>query len=405
MSTSSDRPLRVAHFTLGRCNPESANGVDKTVYHLARTQAALGHPVAVFSLTDKAPLPIPGVTVCATPPVKIPLPFLTGRGRDLFIGRAPWNVPSRLVERITDWRPDVLHLHFVHVPPNVFLTRRLSPAVPYCVTIHGALSRDAQRRNRWTKQIFKLLFERKYLERAAFLHAISEEDVRGLQHYGIANRTVLAPNGIDLESLPTTFDHAALHRVDGRLQGRRVFLYLGRLDPQQKGLDLLLRAFAVSRTNDAALVLVGPDWRGAQRDLEALARSLGVSDSVVFAGPAFGKRKTDFLRAADVFVHPSRWEAGVPFSVLEAAALQRPCLLSEAADPGRILDRGGAALSVAPTVEGIAAALSQMSAMSSDTLRAIGSRAREVVTATFSWPRTATILLEAYRTHAVTLRG
>ena len=58
-----NRPLRIAHFILGRCNPDSANGVDQAVYHFARTQAALGHPVAVFSLTEKPALPIPGVTV------------------------------------------------------------------------------------------------------------------------------------------------------------------------------------------------------------------------------------------------------------------------------------------------------------------------------------------------------
>jgi len=33
--------MRVIHVLLGRCNPESASGVDKTVYHLARHRAAL----------------------------------------------------------------------------------------------------------------------------------------------------------------------------------------------------------------------------------------------------------------------------------------------------------------------------------------------------------------------------
>ncbi|CAM3384835.1 hypothetical protein [Rhodothermus bifroesti] len=33
--------MRIAHVLLGRCNPDSANGVDKTVYPLARHQALL----------------------------------------------------------------------------------------------------------------------------------------------------------------------------------------------------------------------------------------------------------------------------------------------------------------------------------------------------------------------------
>ena len=52
--------MRIAHVLLGRCNPDSANGVDKTVYHLARHQAALGAEVAVFSLTAKEPLTVFG---------------------------------------------------------------------------------------------------------------------------------------------------------------------------------------------------------------------------------------------------------------------------------------------------------------------------------------------------------
>jgi len=55
--------MRIAHVLLGRCNPDSANGVDKTVYYLAHHQASLGSQVAVFSLTVKEPIPIPGAEV------------------------------------------------------------------------------------------------------------------------------------------------------------------------------------------------------------------------------------------------------------------------------------------------------------------------------------------------------
>jgi glycosyltransferase involved in cell wall biosynthesis len=131
-----------------------------------------------------------------------------------------------------------------------------------------------------------------------------------------------------------------------------------------------------------------------------MARSLGI-DVVVFAGPAFGQRKIDLVRSTDVFVHTSRWEAGVPFSVLEAAALERPCLLTTAVDPGLTLQRTGAALVVAPTIDAIAAGLREMSAKSPSALRAMGRRAREVVTSEFSWSRTAGIIVDAYRAHAV----
>ena len=377
----SQRPLRVAHFTVGRCRLDSANGVGQAVYHLTRSQAALGHQVAVFSLTPKTGIPIPGVKVST------------------YKARSPLRVPKRLVAEIVEWRPDVLHLHSVHVPANVLLAWRLSSTIPYCVTIHGGLSPVAQKRNRWMKRIFRLVVERRYLERAAFLHAISELDVQGLERYGVTNTTVIAPNGIDVEALSPLPDTNHTE-VDERLRGKRIFLFLGRLDTEVKGLDVLLRAFAASRPKDAMLVLVGPDWRGGQRELETLASSLGIVDTVVFAGAAFGTRKIDFLSSADVLVHPSRTEAGVPFSVLEAAALGRPALLTAAADPTGVLRRGGAAVMVEPTVESMTSALRELNAMSRQVLREMGARARELVAREFSWTRTVNILSDAYRTHA-----
>ena len=165
-------------------------------------------------------------------------------------------------EQISEWRPDVLHLHFVHIPTNVFLARRLSPPIPYGVTINGGLSPVAQRRRRWMKRAFKILFEREYFSRAAFLHAISDQDVQGLRSYGVTKNVIVAPNGIDVEPLPATFDDTAFAQLDDRLRGRRIFFYLGRIDPEQKGLDLLLQAFAACRPSNSALVTCWPQLAG-----------------------------------------------------------------------------------------------------------------------------------------------
>ena len=86
--------------------------------------------------------------------------------------------------------------------------------------------------------------------------------------------------------------------------------------------------------------------------------------------------------------------------MLEAAALERPCLLSVAADPDAILQRSGGAVSVPATVAGIAAGLREMGDAPACTLRTMGKRAREIVISEFSWRRTAGIIIEGYR-HAV----
>jgi len=391
--------LRIAHFSIGRVNPDSANGVDKTTYHLAKTQAALGHEVAVFSLTEKTALPIPGVDITTYRPKRLPI-TLGNRLDDLLVARSPLNLPRELVEDVLNWGPDILHLHFVHVPQNVVLAARARRAgIPYTVTINGGLSTVAQRRNRVLKQAFRVLVESRYLENAAFLHVISDQDLDGLRSYGVHNTAVLAPNGIDLDFLPPTLDPDALTRKYPQLAGKRVFMFLGRLDPEQKGLDLLVEAFGLAEAMDTALLIAGPDWRSNRTRLVQIARASGIADRVLFTGPVFGEEKHNFLAGSDVFVHPSRWEAGVPFSVLEAAASAKPTLLSSGADPSELFRRHGAGLHVETHPASVAKAIEQFATMDGEALRAMGGHARSLVERDFAWEPIARTVVEAYRTH------
>jgi glycosyltransferase involved in cell wall biosynthesis len=173
-------------------------------------------------------------------------------------------------------------------------------------------------------------------------------------------------------------------------------MFIGRLDPWQKGLDLLVEAFARAGLHDAGLVLVGPDCRGSRRTLEALADRLGVSAQVVFTGPAFGDDRANLFAAADVFVHPSRWE-GVSLAVLAAAAAGKPCLITREADPLGELERAEAAIVVEATVSSIAAGLRRAATLSDQERQAMGQHARRVAEAQFTWPSIADKLGDFYR--------
>jgi len=395
-----DEPLRIAHFALGRVNREAADGIDKTVYYLTRAQAALGHSVRLFSISNKPPIPIPGVSISTYPSLRASRLLFTPRLRDLLCWRSPLNLPARLIADVLAWNPHVLHLHGVHIPQNLILAARARRAgIPYCVSIHGMLAPEAQGRRRWLKRA-AAVFERSHLDRAAFIHVLAESEVAGLSLYGAHGVRVVAPNGIDLESFAGTDRGPASTRGLPTAPQERTFLFLGRLDPGQKGLDLLLEGFAQSGLSHARLVLVGPDWRGSERTLRTLASQLGIAPSVQFTGAAFGQRKIDLLAGADVFVHPSRWE-GLSFSVLEAAGLGKPCLLTAAADPGGKLGSAGAALIVPPTADGIAAGLRTFAGMDPTALDEMGRRGRRVAEEEFAWPPAARRIVDAYLTHAV----
>lgn len=376
--------MRIAHVLLGRCNPDSANGVDKTVYHLARHQSALGGEVAVFSLTMKELIPVPGVEVRGLPPPPGTLARL-------------WpGIPKRLAEELLEWKPDVVHLHSVHIGPFVGLSKALKRRrIPYVVTPNGGFAPGRLARMGPKIRAYVYLFEKGYLERASFVHAVSPNDAEGLRSLGVRARVVMVPNGIDLNAVPSAVNAALLRERFPILKDKLVFLFLGRLDPIHKGLDILLEAFAAAQLEKAVLVLVGPDWRGSLGRLQEQVRKLGLEGRVVFNGPAFGEEKWAYLAGADVFVHPSRWE-GFSLSLLEAMAMGKPVLVSRAADPGDI-GSSGAGLTIELQVDELSRALGTFARFSAGELERMGRKARVLVEQRYDWRRIASQLMELYR--------
>jgi glycosyltransferase involved in cell wall biosynthesis len=390
--------LRIAHVVNEPFGPDSANGVQQVVYCLARAQAGIGQAVAVFSRES-------GVHVLAG--------GAAAAERDVRSGRRPTDVSIRrwllrcylepdLARDVLAWQPDILHFHSIHIPRNVALADHLGRAgIPYCVTVHGALFREALQRGRVKKAAFDLLFERRYLNDSVFIHAVSPHEFDAVRRRGVGRPVVVVPNGVPPGADAPARRPGALYERYPSLRNRRVFMFIGRLDPWQKGLDLLVEAFAAAELGGAGLVLVGPDWRGSQRALTALAARLGIASQVVFTGPAFGEDRANLFAAADVFVHPSRWE-GLSLSVLGAAAACKPSVITRHADPLGALERAGATIVVSASVASLASGLRRAAALRAEDLAGMGLRARQVADGQFSWPSIAGRLVDAYRTALAT---
>ena len=128
---------------------------------------------------------------------------------------------------------------------------------------------------------------------------------------GKANPTArceIVRNGITLPPHPGSFG-----------QGEYV-LFLGRIDIRQKGLDLLVQAFDLSKTN-MPMVIAGSGTPAEERRLhEALAVG---NRPVSFVGHVAGSAKEALLKNAAFVVLPSRHET-FGMSALEAMAYGRP---------------------------------------------------------------------------------
>jgi phosphatidyl-myo-inositol dimannoside synthase len=116
-------------------------------------------------------------------------------------------------------------------------------------------------------------------------------------------------------------------RVALALEGKRVLLTVGRLDPREryKGHDRVIATISnlVAKGHDICYVVVG-EGEDLIR-LEALARDAGVSERVRFLGRVELQNLVEIYRVADLFVMPSTGEGfGVVF--LEAMASGTPSL-------------------------------------------------------------------------------
>ncbi len=229
-------------------------------------------------------------------------------------------------------RSDVVHLHTVR---SVALTAVASPrrlARRSLATLHNPHQRST------------VLM---YAARVVVTMSRSHEEVVLHQTRGI-KRPVVIQNGTYLSPRRVHVDEVAARVLRGR-----PIVFVGALH-KRKGLDVLLRAMVivVRRHSAARLHVLGN--RDAP-EFEELAEILGLEDNVVFEGYVADPR--EFMKAADVFVLPSRQE-GFGNVLTEARESGVPIVASEVGGIPEALDRGTAGdLVPAGSVEGLAHAV------------------------------------------------
>ena len=215
------------------------------------------------------------------------------------------------------------------------------------------------------------------------------------ERYRVApEAVVVAPPGADpfFLAAPAPGEMEASRR---RVSAERFLLYVGAIAPH-KNLAGLLRAFARLRARPEAegvqLVAVGGP-AGAVRRLAPLIQELGLGGAVTFTGYVEDQVLRALYHRAVALVLPSFGE-GFGLPVLEAMACGTPAVVSRVSALPEVA--ADAALYVDPREpDDIAAAMARL--LADEPLRrdlAAKARARA---ATFSWERTVTQVLRAYR--------
>jgi glycosyltransferase involved in cell wall biosynthesis len=292
-------------------------GAECQVVSLADRLAARGHDVIIAYLTgDVGVRPSRAVELYPLHFSKTPLGVVRGC--------------LRLRCLVRRWRPDVVHSHMIHA--NLIARGvRLIVSMPRLVcTAHSTVEggRAVMLAYRLTDRLGD-----------AFTH-VSREAVEAFERAGAAPRGRMLPmlNGIDLRA----FSNAPDLRAQSRQRifprpDRRLLLSVGRLAGEKNHAGLL-RAFArlAELCPDVDLWIAGdgPLREALQRECAAQ----GLADRVVFLGAR--RDVPDLMRAADVFVLPSRFE-GFGLVVAEAMASGTPVVATDAGGVAEVMNGTG----------------------------------------------------------------
>jgi glycosyltransferase involved in cell wall biosynthesis len=217
---------------------------------------------------------------------------------------------------------NVAHLHGAFNQWNTAVSRALP--CPYVFSPHSGYDPISLQRSRFRKALYRVLFERTVLERAALIVGLTDIEVGQIRSFGATGPIVVIPNGV---APPVDGINPLSFRRELSLPpGARLAVFVGRLDVHRKGLDLAVRG--VAEASNWHLALVGPRFRDVDR-LEKMIADTAVRDRVHFMGERHGRRLHEALGGGDLFVLMSRWE-GLPMALLEAMSYGTPAVVSPA---------------------------------------------------------------------------
>lgn len=224
---------------------------------------------------------------------------------------------GQLRERFQQIKADIVHTHLLHA--DVYGLHAAGQAnVPYRVS------------SRHNDDRFRRMFALKWLNQL-----VAQKAQRVIAISEALERFVIDVEGIPAEKVQTI--HYGLHAERGSgcsveeaqqilqvdMEGP-VLLFIGRLI-EQKGVDVLLEAFATLRSEfpEVQLRIVGDGNLRAR--LETQCRTLGLEKAVRFLGWVEDAQR--LMLGGDIIVVPSRWE-GFGLVTLEAMRHRRPLVAS-----------------------------------------------------------------------------
>jgi len=254
-----------------------------------------------------------------------------------------YTIPSpgaqrELRESLGRLRPDLVHASLTLSPLDFRLPDLCQQlGLPLVATFHPAFDAGLRNLTAGTQQLTYQLYAPS-LARFDRVIVFSALQADLLERLGVRrDRLAIIPNGVDTDLWTPAphFDSPNLAELRHQFEGRRVFLYMGRLSTE-KNVEALLRAWRLVRPEGCVLLIVGDG------PLRGLLQSQAENDVIWWGYEASLPRRVALLQLAEVFLLPSLVE-GLSLALLEAMATGTACVATDAGADGEVL-QGGAGI-------------------------------------------------------------
>lgn len=204
--------------------------------------------------------------------------------------------------------------------------------IPYIITTRGALTKQGQAQKRLKKKVANFFLFRSMVKHAAAIQFLTTQEYKDSgdkwnKHYFII------PNG--------TYRQTELSFSDKDLTAGVNGICIGRFDPYQKGLDLLLESVDIKkdllRKNKISIYLYGPERMTCREEFIKQVETRNLNDILVVKDGVYGDEKDKVLRNADFYIMTSRYE-GMPMSMIEAMSYGIPCFATRGSNMAEEID-------------------------------------------------------------------
>ncbi|HYV12742.1 MAG TPA: glycosyltransferase family 4 protein [Pyrinomonadaceae bacterium] len=309
--------------------------------------------------------------------------------------RPSFAATKKLIKILRQYRPQILHLHFVGFlnlfswtgrlisAKRIFFTDQASRPENYVATRSAFWKRILGRLINWplTKVIGVSGYNRRCMTTLDLLPA---------------DRFECIYNSVDLSRVERSAERAASFRQTHAIpSSRKLITQVSWLIPE-KGIPDLLHATAlvVAKDKNVQLALVGD---GAHRDeYQQLATQLGLNGHVTWAGLIQDPFAEGVYDAADIVCQVSRWQEAFGWVLAEAMASKKPVIGTTVGGIPEIIQDGKSGYLVEPgSPERLAERLTQL--LNDEELRRqMGEAGCEIVKQKFELQKNVARLLELY---------